>query len=86
MSADAPVMFRPAPDALATFALKQPVPRTILVTAKQDIVDEVKLPPDQIGNLDIHSDGEVGSIDLPAADRAGAPRWHSPWFGRSAPA
>ncbi|MBD8879548.1 hypothetical protein IHE49_03530 [Rhodanobacter sp. 7MK24] len=66
VSADAPVMggFAPRSYALVTAANKQPVPRTLLITAKEDVAGEVKLPPDQIENLDIHSDGEVGSISF----------------------
>jgi hypothetical protein len=66
VSAEAPVMggFAPRSYALVTAANKQPVPRTLLVTAKEDVVGEVKLPPDQIENLDIHSDGEIGSVSF----------------------
>lgn len=64
VSPDVPVMgaFAPPSYAVVTAANKQPVPRTLLVTAKQDVVGEVKLPPDQTGHLEIHSDDEVGSI------------------------
>jgi hypothetical protein len=64
VSADAPVMGGIAPKsyALITAANKQPVPRIISMTAKEDVAGEVKLPPDLTENLDIHSDGEVGSI------------------------
>lgn len=66
VSADAPVRggFAPKSYALVTAANKQPVPRTLLTTAKEDVTGEVKLPPDQIENLDIHSDGEVGSVSF----------------------
>ncbi|MBD8871822.1 hypothetical protein [Rhodanobacter sp. DHB23] len=66
VSADAPVRggFAPSSYALVTAANKQPVPRTLLITAKEDVVGEVKLPPDRIENLDIHSDGEVGSVSF----------------------
>ena len=66
VSVDVPVMGGIAPGsyALMTAANKQPVPRTFLVTAKEDVTGEVKLPPDQTENLDIHSDGEVGSISF----------------------
>ena len=66
VSADAPVRggFAPRSYALVTAANKQPVPRTLLTTAREDVVGEVKLPPDQIENLDIHSDGEVGSVSF----------------------
>ena len=64
VSADAPVRggFAPKSYALVTAANKQPVPRTLLTTAREDVAGEVKLPPDRIENLDIHSDGEVGSV------------------------
>lgn len=45
-------------------ANKQPVPRILLVTAKEDAAGEVKLPPVQIENLDIHSDGEIGAVSF----------------------
>lgn len=66
VSADAPVRggFAPRSYALVTAANKQPVPRTLLTTAREDVAGEVKLPPDQIENLDIHSDGEVGSVSF----------------------
>jgi hypothetical protein len=66
VSADAPVMggFAPKSYALVTAANKQPVPRTLLTTAKEDVVGEIKLPPDQTENLDVHSDGEVGSVSF----------------------
>lgn len=66
VSVDVPVMgsFAPKSYALVTAANKQPVPRTLLTTAKEDVVGEVKLPPDRIEHLDIHSDGEVGSVSF----------------------
>lgn len=66
VSADVPVMggFAAKSYALVTAANKQPVPRTLLTTANEDVVGEVKLPPDQIEHLDIHTDGEVGSVSF----------------------
>lgn len=66
VNADVPVMGGIAPKsyALISAANKQPVPRTLLMTAKDDVAGEIKLPPDQTENLDIHSDGEVGSISF----------------------
>lgn len=48
--------------AVISAANKQPVPRTISSTAKENVTYEVRMPPDQTENLDIHSDGEVGSV------------------------
>lgn len=48
--------------AVISAANKQPVPRTVSSTAKEDVASEVRMPPDQTENLDIHSDGEVGSV------------------------
>ncbi|MEW9571598.1 hypothetical protein ABQJ54_07530 [Rhodanobacter sp. Si-c] len=48
--------------AVISAANKQPVPRTISSTAREDVTGEVRMPPDQTENLDIHSDGEVGSV------------------------
>lgn len=64
VSPDVPVMgaFAPRSYAVVTAANKQPVPRTLLVTAKQDVVNEAKLPPDQTEHVEVHSDDEVGSI------------------------
>lgn len=66
VSADVPVMggFAPKSYALVTAANKQPVPRTLLSSARENVVGEVKLPPDQIEHLVIHSDGEVGSVSF----------------------
>lgn len=66
VSADVPVVggFAPKSYALVTAANKQPVPRTLVITAKEDVVGEITLPPDQTEHLDIHSDGEVGSISF----------------------
>ncbi|GFZ90017.1 hypothetical protein [Dyella caseinilytica] len=66
VSGDAPVMGGIAPKSYAviTAANKQPVPRTFLSTAKQEVAGEIKLPPDQIENLNMYSDGEVGSISF----------------------
>lgn len=63
-SGDVPVIGGIAPKSYAviTAANKQPVPRTVSSTAKEDVTGEVRLPPDQTENLDIHSDGEVGSV------------------------
>jgi hypothetical protein len=66
VSADAPVTgaFAPGSYAVVTAANKQPVPRTLPITAKEDVAGEVKFPPDQTEHLDIHSDGEVGSVSF----------------------
>lgn len=63
-SGDVPVVGGIAPKSYAviTAANKQPVPRTLPGTAKQDVADDVRLPPDQTENLDIRTDGEVGSV------------------------
>lgn len=73
VSEDAPIIGGIAHDsyALITAANKQPVPRTLLMTAKEDVIGEIKLPPDQIQNLDIHSDGEVGSVSFDYAAKVG---------------
>lgn len=64
VSGEAPVLggFAPKSYAVVSAANKQPVPRTLPSTAKQDVTGEVRLPPDQTENLDIRSDGEVGSV------------------------
>lgn len=64
VSENVPVMggIAPASYALITAANKQPVSRVLPTTAKEDVAGEVKLPPDQTENLDIHTDGEIGSI------------------------
>lgn len=66
VSGDAPVMgaFAPRSYAVVTAANKQPVPRTLLSTAQDEVAGEVKLPPDEIENLDIHTDGEIGSVSF----------------------
>jgi hypothetical protein len=66
VSEGVPVMGGIAPKSYAVImaANKQPVPRTLLSTAKEDVAGEVKLPPDQTENLDIHSDGEIGIISF----------------------
>lgn len=64
VSGEAPVLggFAPKSYAVVSAANKQPVPRILPSTAKEDVTGEVRLPPDQTENLDIHSDGEVGSV------------------------
>lgn len=64
VSGEAPVLGGIAPKSYAVIsaANKQPVPRTLPSTAKEEVTGEVRLPPDQTENLDIHSDGEVGSV------------------------
>ncbi|GLR00028.1 hypothetical protein [Dyella mobilis] len=66
VNGDAPVVggFAPRSYAVVTAANKQPVPRTLSITAKEDVVGEVKLPPDRTENLAVHSDGEVGSVSF----------------------
>ena len=73
VNADVPVMGGIAPRSytIITAANQQPVPRTILTTAREDVAGEVKLPPDQIENLAIHSDGEIGSISVDYAAKMG---------------
>lgn len=63
-SADVPVIGGIAPKSYAVIsaANKQPVPRTVSSTAREDVIDEARLPPDRTENLDIRSDGEVGSV------------------------
>lgn len=73
VSDDVPVMGGIAPKSYAIMAAanKQRVPRTFLITAKEDVAGEVKLAPDKTDNLDIHSDGEVGSISFDYAAQVG---------------
>lgn len=73
VSDDVPVMGGIAPKsyAIMTAANKQRVPRIFVVTAKEDVAGEVKLPPDKTENLDIHSDGEIGSISFDYAAQVG---------------
>ena len=68
-----PVMGGIAPQsyALIVAANKRPVPRTLLLTARENVAGEVKLPPDEIKNIRIHSDGEVGSIAFDYAAKVG---------------
>jgi hypothetical protein len=54
--------FAPASYELISSANKQQVPRTLTSNAKEDANSEVKLPPDQIKNLSIQTDGEVGNV------------------------
>jgi hypothetical protein len=54
--------FSPASYELISSANKQQVPRTLSSNAKQDADSEIKLPPDQIKNLSIQTDGEVGTV------------------------
>ncbi|MBE1159874.1 hypothetical protein [Dyella acidiphila] len=66
VDADVPVVGAIAPRSYAVIsaANKQAVPRTMRMTAKDDVTGEVKLPPDQIENLSIHTDGEVGTVSF----------------------
>ncbi|RDS79875.1 hypothetical protein DWU98_15645 [Dyella monticola] len=63
-SPDAPVLSALASQSYAVIkaANKQPIPRTFPSTAKDDVVGEIKLPPDQTKNLRIETDGEIGTI------------------------
>ncbi len=54
--------FAPASYELISSTNKQQVPRTLSSNAKQDADSEIKLPPDQIKNLSIQTDGEVGTV------------------------
>jgi hypothetical protein len=54
--------FAPASYELISSANKQQVPRTFSSNAKEDADSEIKLPPDQIENLSIQTDGEVGTV------------------------
>jgi hypothetical protein len=54
--------FAPASYDLISSANKQQVPRTLSSNAKEDADSEIKLPPDQIENLSIQTDGEVGTV------------------------
>jgi hypothetical protein len=47
---------------LISSANKQRVPRTFSSNAKEDAANEIKLPADQIKNLSIQTDGEVGIV------------------------
>jgi hypothetical protein len=73
VSGDVPVTgaFAPRSYAVVTAANKQPVPRTMPLTAKDDVVGEAKLPPDQTSNLIIHTDGEVGAVSFDYASKFG---------------
>jgi hypothetical protein len=76
LSDDVPVVgaFAPRSYAVVTAANKQPVPRTLPSTAKEDVAGEVKLPPDQTSHLDIHADDEVGSVSFDYASKMGRGR------------
>ena len=54
--------FAPPSYELISSANKQQVPRTLSSNAKEDTASEIKLPPDQIKNLTIQTDGEVGIV------------------------
>jgi hypothetical protein len=54
--------FAPSSYELISSANKQRVPRTLASNAKHDAVSEIRLPPDQIKNLSIQTDGEVGVV------------------------
>lgn len=54
--------FSPPSYELISSANKQKVPRTFSSNAKEDSASEIKLPPDQIKNLSIQTDGEVGIV------------------------
>jgi hypothetical protein len=54
--------FAPASYELISSANKQQVPRTFSSNAKEDADNEIKLPPDQIENLSIQTDGEIGTV------------------------
>jgi hypothetical protein len=73
VSDSVPVMGGIAPRSYALMAAanKQPVPRTFLVTARENVTGEVKLPPDKTKNLSIHTDGEVGSVSFDYAAKMG---------------
>jgi hypothetical protein len=73
VNGDVPVMgaFAPRSYAIVTAANKQPVPRTMPLTTKEDVVGEAKLPPDQTSNLIIHTDGEVGAVSFDYASKFG---------------
>ena len=73
VSDSAPVMggFAPRSYTLIVAANKQPIPRTLTLTAKENVAGEVKLPPDEITNLSIHTDGEVGSVSFDYAAKVG---------------
>ncbi|MFK2901033.1 hypothetical protein ISP15_11855 [Dyella jejuensis] len=73
VNVNVPVMggFAPASYALVIAANKQPVPRLLSATAKEDAAGESKLPPDQTGNLRVYSDGEIGSISFDYAAKVG---------------
>jgi hypothetical protein len=54
--------FAPPSYQLISSANKQRVPRTLSSNAKEGAASEIKLPPDQIKNLSIQTDGEVGIV------------------------
>jgi hypothetical protein len=54
--------FAPTSYEVISSANKQRVPRTLSSNAKEDTASEIKLPPDQIKNLTIRTDGEVGTV------------------------
>lgn len=63
--------------ALISAANKQPVPRFQQSTGKDNATGEAKLPPDATSNLQIQTDGEVGTVtwDYAAAMGHGQITW-----------
>ncbi len=52
----------PASYAVISAANKQPIPRVLVSTGKDNATGEVRLPPDATENLQIQTDGEVGTL------------------------
>jgi hypothetical protein len=63
--------------AVISAANKQPIPRFLPSTGKDNATGEVKLPPDVTSNLQIQTDGEVGTVswDYAAAMGHGQITW-----------
>lgn len=52
----------PASYAVISAANKQPIPRVLVSTGKENAAGETRLPPDITENLQIQTDGEVGTL------------------------
>lgn len=52
----------PASYAVISAANKQPIPRVLVSTGKENAAGEIRLPPDVTENLQIQTDGEVGTL------------------------
>lgn len=57
--------------AIIVAANKQPIPRVLTSTGKDNATGETKLPPDATSNLQIQTDGEVGTVSWDYAATVG---------------